>query len=241
MTKHSDRCGPLRRTHACVGSACLNFVLDWKLLYLKMHFFVSFFVRDFFAAFPVSVCEVRLERDAQKRAWSLGRVFFEGTDPSNNIIIPTDPRSVLIYGDTGLRIKPTNLGLGKCEDSPYSVYGIKQCPFNFTQADVNLTEVDGDFQPLQNWHFDDMLKVAADQHDDLDLAIHVGDYVYRQGPCPTQLDLNGDCVGINGPTSFSLNDLNGTTINFEPGNWGYVENKKHSEDSASFACHICSQ
>mmetsp|Transcript_55323 Transcript_55323/g.134366 ORF Transcript_55323/g.134366 Transcript_55323/m.134366 type:complete len:675 (+) Transcript_55323:147-2171(+) len=171
-------------------------------------------------AFPVTVCEVRLERDAQKQGWSLGRIFFEGTDPSNNLVIPTDPKNVLIYGDTGLRIKPKNLGLGNCEDSPYSVYGVKQCPFNFTEADVNLTEVDGDFQPLQNWHFDDMLKVAADQHDDLDLAIHVGDYVYRQGPCPTQLDLNGDCVGINGPTSFTLNDLNGTTINFEPGNWG---------------------
>jgi hypothetical protein len=172
-------------------------------------------------AFPVKVCEVRLDTDALKDAWSAGTIAFSGTDPSQNVVIPTNPRRVLIFGDTGLRVKPTNLGLGTCDRSPFTVYGVKQCPFNFTKGDVNLTSVAGDFQPLQDWHLDNMLKVAVDQHPDLDLAVHVGDYVYRQGPCPTQLlDTRGDCVGINGPASFRLIDLNGTVINFEPGNWG---------------------
>ena len=171
-------------------------------------------------AFPVKVCEVRLKTNDQKEAWSKGMIYFNNTNPSSNIVIPTDPRKILIYGDTGLRVKAKSVGLGKCERSPFELYNIKQCPTNFTEADLDFTTVEGSFQSLDDWHFDDMASFIASKHQDIDMAVHVGDYIYRESPCPTQLDGNGNCLGINGPTTFRLPELNQTLINFLPGNWG---------------------
>ena len=155
-------------------------------------------------AFPIKVCQAVLETDEQKIAWNNEELRFNltGTDaPSPNVQIPLDPAKFLLIGDTGLRVKPTDVGLGECSSGP-QVYGVHQCPFNFSEADLNST-VDGEFQGLDDWPFRTVQSIAAQM--DPDIVLHVGDYMYRQAPCP-----EAKCVKINGPPAFDNTNLNGS-------------------------------
>eukprot|EP00550_Attheya_septentrionalis_P010292 CAMPEP_0198288844 /NCGR_PEP_ID=MMETSP1449-20131203/7220_1 /TAXON_ID=420275 /ORGANISM="Attheya septentrionalis, Strain CCMP2084" /LENGTH=662 /DNA_ID=CAMNT_0043987061 /DNA_START=151 /DNA_END=2136 /DNA_ORIENTATION=+ len=168
-------------------------------------------------AFPIKICETRLETNKQKDAWSSGLLAFEGLQQDNIIRIPTDPQRVLLIADTGLRVKATNLGLGKCNGT--KLYGIPQCVENFTQADLDQAG-EGSFQGLDNWTLLDLMARAAETRPDL-VAI-MGDYVYRQSPCPANSTANADCAAINIPANFATNTSipSGTIVNFVPGHWG---------------------
>eukprot|EP00978_Attheya_sp_CCMP212_P040706 scaffold225352_cov59-Attheya_sp.AAC.2 len=126
-------------------------------------------------AFPIKICETRLETNKQKDAWSSGLLTFEGLQQQDAIRIPTDPQRVLLIADTGLRVKATNLGLGKCNGT--KLYGIPQCAENFTQADLDQVG-EGSFQGLDDWPLPDLMARAAETRPDL-VAI-MGDYLYRQ-------------------------------------------------------------
>ena len=83
-------------------------------------------------------------------------------------------------GDSGLRSKPTNLGLGKLGDGDCKgnrIYGIDQRERNFTESDLTEQQ-EGSFQSLSEWYFKDIGDDAAQK--DIDLAVYVGDYLYRQ-------------------------------------------------------------
>ena len=106
-------------------------------------------------AFPNTVCEHIASRDVARA--SLGERLFP--------ISPTDPRRVLIIGDTGCRLK---------EGSP-----IQRC------ADP------------EDWPFKTVAASLAKI--EADLAIHVGDYHYREMECPDPAEC-GSVYGYNWPT-----------------------------------------
>lgn len=165
-------------------------------------------------AFPVRLCEVRLQLPADKLLWSESKVRFAGVD--QNVRLTSNPKKYLLMGDSGLRVKPKDLGLGKCKSSGYELYGIPQCDENFTQADLNSSEVSGDYQSLSDWPLQVLQSKAAAEEPDV--VVYVGDYLYRQGPCPEAS--GADCVAINGPPTFTTSDLDGTVANFLPSMWG---------------------
>ena len=77
----------------------------------------------------------------------------------------------------------------------------------------------GDYQSLDDWPLKRLLTLVGQQKPDV--VVYVGDYLYRQGPCPANNTEGEDCVAINGPIRhFNDTDLNGTVANFLPGNWG---------------------
>lgn len=170
-------------------------------------------------AFPIRVCEAYIELESHKSAWSDGRLHFDGI----NVTAPikTDPQRFLLIGDTGLRSKPSDLGLGKCSSSPFLLYDVSQCPYNFTEADLNSSKDSGEFQSLgdDSWPLKTLQDLAAQE--EADVIVYVGDYLYRQGPCPAAS--NQSCVAINGPPKFIASDLTNTSdtiANFLPGTWG---------------------
>jgi hypothetical protein len=121
-------------------------------------------------AFPIKVCEVRLETGAQKDAWSKNLIRFAGV-VDDNVEIPQDPKRFLLIGDTGLRVKPDNVGLGTCEDGP-KLYDIHQCPLNFTESDLDESAVSGSFQGLEQWPLRTLQSLAAEQNPDV--VVYVG-------------------------------------------------------------------
>lgn len=188
-------------------------------------------------SFPIKVCDARLTTVEQKAAWSSGKLTFQGIGNNNgddkNVVIPTDPKRYAHIGDTGLRVKPKNLGLQQCRQQQQQqgsssgssmLYGIQQCAgggaVDFTQADLDQAEVRGSFQGLDEWKLKTLVdRIAAqEEQSSPDIVVHVGDYMYRQGPCPA--GSGKDCVGINDPQPIALSELNGTTVDFMPGNWG---------------------
>ena len=91
------------------------------------------------AAFPVTVCQLKVPPHAAQAAI--------GGDP---LPLPRPaPRRILIFGDTGCRLKGTLVQ--DCNDP-------------------------------RAWPFADVARRAAAEHPDL--VIHVGDYYYRETPCP---------------------------------------------------------
>jgi Calcineurin-like phosphoesterase len=170
-------------------------------------------------AFPVRVCEVRITLESHKKAWTAGTLRWEGVETASTPI-PLDPTRFLLIGDTGLRVKPKDLGLGKCKAAQYPLYDIEQCEVNFTQADLNASTVKGDFQSTDesSWPLRTLQTYAS--LEEADVVVYVGDYVYRQGPCPE--GSNVSCVAINGPPRFDVSDLeaNNAVANFLPGTWG---------------------
>lgn len=82
------------------------------------------------------------------------------------------------------------------------MYGIKLCePEHRVLFDPE--RVSGSYQALDNWPLKDQMDQAAARLPDV--VVHVGDYLYRQGPCAQ----NKGCAGINDPTNESV-----------PGAWG---------------------
>ena len=116
-------------------------------------------------------------------------------------------------------------------DGP-QVYGVKQCLTNFTKKDLNETPT-GSFQSSDEWYFKEVADAAAEE--DPDVVVFVGDYLYRQGPCPAgavnseKLYVDGEPVPRNEVKECSaVNDnshMNETMekdhfMNFMPGHYG---------------------
>ncbi len=153
-------------------------------------------------------------------------------------------------GDTGLRLKPSNLGLGKLgsDNSPEGpdctappIYGINQCYTNFTQEDLTQNQT-GSFQGIDEWYFKEMADSAAEE--DIDLIVYVGDYLCKlrlmsfsysvrlcshssllnladqQGPCPLNNTAGADCSAVNLPSFINEPITEGTVMNFIPGTYG---------------------
>ena len=190
--------------------------------------------------FPIKVCQVSLTEAVHKEAWTKGELVLEyshnnmsseSKDPKNdmtpNVPILTDPQKFGLVGDTGLRVKPKNLGINCSSATSPPLWEVPQCPENFTQDDLTGFPVQGDFQPLTNWPLKGVLDHLADQQPDV--VVYVGDYLYRQGPCPAENQNNASCSNINYSKSADLNNtsvqavvefLNGTIANFMPADWG---------------------
>jgi predicted phosphodiesterase len=81
------------------------------------------------------------------------------------------PRRIVVLGDTGCRIKT---------DAANAVAG--------NQDEGGKAEVQDCNDPAQ-WPFESVAKAAAASRPDL--IVHVGDYLYRESPCPA--DHQGDC------------------------------------------------
>lgn len=140
-------------------------------------------------AFPITVCEARLAQGAMQQAWNEGRIHIDGV--ASSIQIPLRPQRTVLLGDTGLRSKPNN---------PTT------CATNATldaAAPCRGNATSGRFQSLLNWSLSTIADYASVEQPDL--VLHMGDYVYRQGPC-----LEDHCAAMNQPHD----DLAGL------GNWG---------------------
>lgn len=180
--------------------------------------------------FPVKVCELKVEQNTTHRILlDEGKLGMMWKGEMHHVPrVKTNPRKFVLMGDTGLRLKPSNLGLGdlvsgKSPCNGPQVYGIHQCMFNFTKDDITQPQT-GSYQGLDEWHFKELADSAASK--DVDVVIHLGDYLYRQGPCPLNNTdvLDGetkDCSAVNSPEVASPRDIaNDITINFIPGEYG---------------------
>jgi len=119
--------------------------------------------------FPVKVCEAELPKETRGGTWG-GRPL---------PLLTIHPVRYALVGDSGLRVKPKNDGTcRKFADKKDELYGLPVCeetgPF-----DPSL--VKGDFQALDNWGMRAVFEAAARTNPHL--VIHVGDMLYRQGPC----------------------------------------------------------
>lgn len=142
--------------------------------------------------FPVKVCQVQLPTNVPAGTLVFGRPLPR---------ISAQPIKTLLLGDTGLRVKAKNDGT--ClHPGPKKLYGIKQCQASAI-IPFNASLVSGSFQNLSEWHLKAQMDAAAS--DKPDLVVHVGDYFYRQGPCPQ----NKPCTAINNASFPHL-----------PGAWG---------------------
>lgn len=131
--------------------------------------------------FPVRVCEVPLPKGLPANSIRFGDKVLPKLSLS--------PRRTVLLGDTGLRVAAENDGTCLAP-GPDKLYGIEQCAPNET-VPFNSSLVAGRFQSLEDWPFQVQSELAA--RDEPDLVVHVGDYFYRQGPCPK----NQNCSAIN--------------------------------------------
>jgi len=163
-------------------------------------------------AFPIRVCEVKIPRGTLQNVHS----YYFGDKKVPNV--SNDPSKFVVVGDTGLRSKPTNLGFGVCLDGPL-MYGTHQCMNNITKGDIN-SQFDGHFQDLSEWPLKALMSRAVEE--DPDVLIHMGDFIYRQGPCPHPNNNNASCSGINLPRRYNFSGSNDESeiMNFVPGSWG---------------------
>jgi hypothetical protein len=101
------------------------------------------------SAYPVTVCEAALPTGGKKAAVG-----------GHRLPLPvTEPRRIVVIGDTGCRIKTSDKAFQACNDP-------RQYPFAKVAASAAA------FRP--------------------DLVVHVGDYLYRENPCP---DGAAGCAG----------------------------------------------
>jgi len=188
--------------------------------------------------FPVQVCSIVADNiSALRDALDQGDVVLSYEGKTYDVVprVKRDPSRFLLTGDTGLRSKPSNLGLGKLgSDSSLDggnnctapeVYGVAQCYVNFTPAEIDTGEQTGSFQGNDEWVFKNLADDASEN--DVDVIVYVGDYLYRQGPCPDNntdslTGLNKNCSGINDPpiANASSGVPPETVINFIPGYFG---------------------
>ncbi|KAL7532817.1 hypothetical protein ACHAWF_004252 [Thalassiosira exigua] len=178
--------------------------------------------------FQVKVCGTTVTPDSvHRKPLENGDLIMVYKDKSYEVPRVTyNPKKFLLMGDSGLRIKPTNLGLGKLNsknlpDGPDctapEIYGVHQCYTNFTESDLTQSQT-GDYQGLDEWYFKQMADSAAKE--DIDLIVYVGDYLYRQGPCPLNNTDGADCSAVNLPSFTSDPMTKGTVLNFVPGMYG---------------------
>eukprot|EP00804_Cyclotella_cryptica_P008753 CCRYP_018463-RB/>CCRYP_018463-RB protein AED:0.03 eAED:0.03 QI:300/1/1/1/0.66/0.5/4/814/481 len=180
--------------------------------------------------FPVRVCELKVEDHSfHRKLLEEGRLKISWNEKSYLVPrVKSNPERFMFTADTGLRIKPSNLGLGNVASgeppcNSTTVYGIHQCLLNFTKEDLTQPQT-GSFQGLDEWHFKQLIDSATSK--DIDVFIHLGDYLYRQGPCPINntdyLDKETkNCSAVNIPEFASADDMVfGTVMNFIPGEYG---------------------
>lgn len=185
--------------------------------------------------FPVQVCGLTITNESIFRQdMEDGTLRLSYNNKSYRVpAAKSNPKRFLLTGDTGLRSKPTNLGLGKLGDDESKsggynctapdVYGIKQCYTNFTQSDLSQEQT-GSFQSIDDWPFKQLADSAAEEN--IDVIVYVGDYLYRQGPCPVN-NTGGpnktaaNCSALNRPGSTTHAPVSeGITMNFIPGEYG---------------------
>lgn len=156
--------------------------------------------------FPVKVCGLMIGSDSPWReAVEAGLLTLSHNNITYEVpAAPSDPSRFLLIGDTGLRMKPDNLGLGELgknnlPDGPDctapEIYGIHQCKTNFTQADLNYSSMSGSYQGLDEWYFKEMCDSAANEN--IDVIV----YVSRGNACSFWLLFLSLCFL---PTLFSL-------------------------------------
>jgi hypothetical protein len=180
--------------------------------------------------FPVKVCELKVEEGTtHRKLLEKGLLHLNYKDQSYPVPrVKSNPERFMFTADTGLRIKPYNLGLGDvvtgeppCNAS--TVYGIHQCYLNFTQNDLKQPQT-GNFQGLDEWYLKQLVDDAASK--DVDVVVHLGDYLYRQGPCPinntdTSDNETKDCSAVNTPERVTADEeVDATGMNFIPGEYG---------------------
>ncbi len=119
------------------------------------------------AAFPVHVCEAPIARTVKSASVALAGHW-------QTLALPVaDPRRIVIIGDTGCRVKDN-----------------AQLPPAARLAD-GKTEIQ-DCEDPKKWPFQQVAGAAAAEKPDL--VIHVGDYLYRETPCPDK----GKCGTVYG-------------------------------------------
>jgi hypothetical protein len=179
--------------------------------------------------FPIKVCSITADSESDfTLALDAGDVVVSYKDSSSHVVprVKLDPKRFLLTGDTGMRSKPKNLGLGalgKGNCTAPEVYGIPQCAKNFTEADLT-EQPTGSFQDTNEWIFGQLADAAASKEPDV--IVYVGDYLYRQGPCPfnatdSMTKAVANCSGINMPEIATSQELPpDLTMNFLPGYYG---------------------
>jgi len=143
--------------------------------------------------FNVKLCEAVIQKDSKSsediQAGVMKLLFKNQT--YDVPAVKTNPKKFLLLGDTGMRVSPTNLGFGNLgKDNTNSggpdctapkIYGINQCYTNVTEADL-IEKPTGSFQGTNEWFFKEIADHAAKE--EVDVIVSVGDYFYREGPCP---------------------------------------------------------
>ena len=180
--------------------------------------------------FPVQVCGLTIDTTSEYFE-DIKRGDLKLTMNNQTYDVPAvkaDPSKFLLLGDTGMRIKPTNLGFGKLgnDNSPDGgfdctapeSYGIHQCYANVTKTKEDLTETPkGSYQSLDEWFFKEVADNAANE--DVDVIVYVGDYLYRQGPCPegavdTASNTTKECSGVNADSHMNETMEKDTILDF---------------------------
>ncbi len=175
-------------------------------------------------AFPIKLCELMVNFRKLRSALRMGSLGISSSnEKSDKYPLPKvkhDQSTFLLIGDTGLRSEPKGLGLGELcnNESSMLVYDVHQCDVNLTRDDLVVGDIEGSFQDASpsKWPFKHLAEEASKLN--IDTIVHVGDYLYRQGPCPYTFN----CSSINLPLHFDNSDLieNDVVMNFLPGMWG---------------------
>jgi hypothetical protein len=80
-------------------------------------------------------------------------------------------------------------------------------------------DITGDYQATEAWPFKELTDDAMTR--DIDSIVHVGDYMYRQGPCPINNGQGQNCSGMNAVRfEMEMNWPQDVTMNFVPGAFG---------------------
>ena len=186
--------------------------------------------------FPVQVCGLTIDTTSEYfEDIKKGDLKLTMNNQTYDVpAVKANPSKFLLLGDTGMRVKPTNLGLGKLgnDNNPNGVdcaapeiYGIHQCYTNFTKEDLTDTP-EGSYQSSDEWFFKEIADNAAEE--DVDVIVYVGDYLYRQGPCPegavdTASNTTKECSAVNADSHMEETMASDTILNFVR-EYTYVQN-----------------
>jgi len=151
------------------------------------------------ADFPVTVCDTTLPA-----TYTTATVCDEALP-----LVPVSPKTQLLIGDTGFRLKAKKIGLTGVADT-----GTCPTPGNFSACaslfdasrfHVSYQGVGQSLNPDANqWPYKRVATAAALTNPDL--VVHVGDYLYMESPCPevcTQgsLPIKCTCQGMAAPAA----------------------------------------
>ena len=177
--------------------------------------------------FPVQLCGLTIDATSEYfEDIKKGDLKLTMNDQTYDVpAVKANPSKFLLLGDTGMRINPTNLGMGKLGDdnapdgvdcTAPEVYGIYQCYTNVTEELLTVVP-EGSYQSTDGWFFKEIADNAADE--DVDVIVYVGDYLYRQGPCPqgavdTPSNTTKECTAANADSHMEETLESDTILNF---------------------------